>query len=630
MWKAADAKYFYNIDGWGDGYFDINSSGHLVVLPQRNSLGVDLMDLIDSLILKGLKPPYLIRFPQILKDRIERLINAFQDAISEFNYQNVYCPVFPMKVNSRREVIQTILSAGTPWNYGLEVGSKAELAIAISLLRDQDALLICNGFKDREFIEMLLLFSKIHKNSVIVSDNLNELELILKLSKTLKVSPLIGLRLKLTSAGSGKWIASGGEASKFGMNIPSVLKAVDILDEKGKIENLKMINFHIGSQITDIKKIQGALMEATRIYTKLVKMGLNVVYLNVGGGLGIDYEGTFTTSDSSTNYDLQEYSNQIVYGIKGICKEENIKPPIIVSESGRFVTAHHSILITNFLDKRSNTPLHDLDEEEIDENTSNYILELYDGYKNIDEDNYVEYYHDAIKNREYLLASFNLGHISLEDRGLADVLYWEIARKAIKFAKIDENMSEEFRTLEKILNYTYIANFSLFQSTVDVWGNNQIFPIIPIHGLNKTPKDKGIVGDITCDSDGELKEFPRRMETARNIEFPFTNGEPSFVGITLVGAYQDSLGGNHNLFGRVTELSINVDAGGKYSIQEISEVSEVGKMVEVMKYSYSELSKNFNANVKEAQKNKAIKDSDAKKIIKKYEQFYKSSSYLED
>ncbi len=559
MWKVDDSIALYGIHNWGDGYFSVNQKGNIVVMPQKSGeSSVDVMDIIKNLEASGENLPVLLRFPQIIEHRICEIYRAFEGSISEFGYQGRYQPVFPMKVNQRKEVIEYILKYGRDINIGLEVGTKAELLAALTLDLPRDAILICNGYKDDDYLRLALMFSDTYK-IIIVVDLFEEIFDILRISKSLGIKPLLGLRVKLFSKGSGRWAESGGESSKFGLSTIECLELLRILAENDMLDRLKMIHFHIGSQITDIHRIKHAMNEAARIYAKIRKVA-EIEYFNVGGGLSVDYDGSKSSGPSSANYSLREYSNDIVYTLQKICEEEGVPSPTIVSESGRAIAAYHSFLVFKIIGKKNSKDGFLTFPTEGD---PIQIEDLYFAFKNINLKNYKEYYHDALHYRDELLDSFNLGNIGLEERAKGETLFWMVCQKAVSLARQAGDNSEEFKELKKLVGQKYIGNFSLFQSVPDMWGVGQIFPIMPLHRLREVPSESGTIADITCDSDGEIKCFAGGKDA---IELhKVRRGEDYYMGIFLLGAYQDTLGDFHNLLGCVTEIHVLVD-GRRWSV----------------------------------------------------------------
>ncbi|MCJ7444797.1 MAG: biosynthetic arginine decarboxylase [Methanotrichaceae archaeon] len=567
MWIAEDSIELFGIENWGNGYFSINDKGNLIILPDKNpSLIIDSMELIEEIeSSKDLEFPVLFRFPQIFENRITEINDAFHCAMEEFRYNGQYRPIFPMKVNQRKEVIEYILKYGAKYNIGLEVGTKAELLAALSLGPPKEALVICNGYKDEDYLRLALSINNVN-NIIIVVDLFEEIFDILRYSRQMGVTPRIGMRMKLFSRGSGRWVESGGESAKFGLSTSEALELMKLLGENGLIESLKMIHFHIGSQITDIRMIKNAMNEAARIYAKVRKIA-KVEYLNVGGGLSVDYNGSNTSTPSSANYTLQEYANDVVYTIQKICEEEDVQHPIIVSESGRAIAAYHSMLIFKIIGKKN---AKDLFLRIPSQDDPIQIEDLCCAFREMNIENYKEHYHDALQYRDELYDSFNLGNIGLEERAKGETLFWMVCKKAASFAKQDGDESEEFQELKKLVSQKYIGNFSLFQSVPDMWGVGQIFPTMPLHRLKEMPCEHGTIVDLTCDSDGEIKRYTGDSEGREQLDMhPLIDGEDYYVGIFLLGAYQDTLGDFHNLLGCAHEVHIMAEGSDWYICQKV-------------------------------------------------------------
>ncbi|HOT06749.1 MAG TPA: biosynthetic arginine decarboxylase [Methanotrichaceae archaeon] len=559
MWKVDDSISLYGVREWGGGYFTINDKGNLQVMPYKSSeRSVDVMDIIRSLESTEESFPVLLRFPQIIDDRLREIYGAFCGSIAEFSYPGRYQPVFPMKVNQRKEVIEYILQFGSRTNIGLEVGTKAELLAALTLELPSDALLICNGYKDEEYLRLAISFSEMYK-IIIVVDLFEEVFDVLRCAEELGVRPALGIRVKLFSKGSGRWAESGGESSKFGLSTSETLEMMRILADHGMLDRLKMLHYHIGSQITDIRRVKDAMNEAARIYAKIKRLA-DIEYYNVGGGLSVDYDGSRTAEPSSANYSLREYSNDVVYTLQRICEEEGVPCPTIVSESGRAIAAYHSFLVFKVIGKKNSK---DAFLAYPTEGDPAQIEELYFAFKNINLKNYKEYYHDALHFRDELMASFNLGNVSLEDRAKGESLFGMVCQRAVNLARQANDTSSEFAELRKVVGQKYIGNFSLFQSVPDMWGVGQIFPIMPLHRHREVPGEAGTIADITCDSDGEIKLFGGRDGPRDCLEMhKLCRDEDYYLGIFLLGAYQDTLGDFHNLLGCVTEIHLAVDEKG--------------------------------------------------------------------
>ncbi len=567
MWTADDSLELYGIENWGNGYFSINDKGNIIIIPNKDrSQHVDVMDLVEEIEdSKDLEFPVLLRFPQILENRINEINGAFNSAIEEFCYKGRYQPVFPVKVNQRKEVIEYILKYGEKYNIGVEVGTKAELLAALSLGLPKDAPMVCNGYKDEDYLRLALSIHNVN-NIIIVVDLFEEIYDILRYAEEMGVEPRIGMRIKLFARGSGRWIESGGESAKFGLSTGEALELMRILREKNLTESLKMIHFHIGSQITDIRTIKNAMNEAARIYAKARKLA-KIDYLNVGGGLSVDYNGSNTATPSSANYTLREYANDVVYTVQKICEEEEVPCPIIVSESGRATAAYHSMLVFKIIGKKNSK---DSLLRPPKEDDPIQIEDLCCAFKEINIDNYKEHYHDALQYRDELYDSFNLGNIGLEERAKGETLFWMVCRKAAFYARQAEDDSDEFMELKKLVSQKYIGNFSLFQSVPDMWGVEQIFPTIPLHRLKEMPCEHGTIVDLTCDSDGEVKRYAGDSEGREYLEMhSLVEDEDYYMGIFLLGAYQDTLGDFHNLLGSAHEVHVKVEGDNWWICQKV-------------------------------------------------------------
>jgi arginine decarboxylase len=553
--KVEDASELYGLEGWGGGYFAIQPDGHLAVTPHRDpGRTIDLYEVVNQLKADGVQTPVLLRFPQVVASQIERLTAAFQAAIDEYDYPNDYAPVFPIKVNQQRAVVEALLEGGRRFGIGLEVGSRPELLVAAALPLSDDALIVCNGFKDKGYLASAALATRLGKRVAVVIEKPFELEAVLELAESRECMPMIGFRLRLQARGSGLWERSGGVASKFGLTTRQLLACLKRLQDVGLGEHVSLLHFHIGSQITEIRKIKNAVQEAGRVYAKLREIGVNIRYLDVGGGLGIDYDGSRTSSDASVNYSVQEYANDIVFGLKEVCDQEQVDPPTILSESGRMLVAHHSVLVTGVRGAISGvdaTPI------PLDGDESQVVLDLAEVARMMTVKNYREFYHDAIDYRDQMYQLFNLGMLRLEERAKAESLFWSVADKAVRYSKTAKFVAEEFLDLESRLHEKYICNLSVFQSLPDHWALDQLFPVMPIHRLDESPKRRASLVDITCDSDGAIDKFVDRHEIKDALEVhELIEGQPYYLGFMLVGAYQDTMGDLHNLFGRVHEVEV--------------------------------------------------------------------------
>ena len=620
----------YGVENWGAGYFEVNRKGHLAVRPaEGDPRSVDVKDLIDDLVeTRKLQLPILLRFPQILDNQLRKLHRAFQEATREFSYSAGHFAVFPMKVNPRREVVEEFLREGSKYNFGVECGSKAELYAAVSLDQTSDSLLICNGFKDEAFINLALTGVQLGKRVVIVVEKLNELKMIIRRSQETGIRPLIGLRAKLYSKGSGKWASSGGESAKFGLTTSEILECIRELRDSQMTDRLKLLHFHIGSQITDIKRVKNAMKEAARVYSKIRQMHIDIEFLDIGGGMGVDYDGSKTTFESSVNYTTQEFANDVIYTIKSVCEDENVPEPNLVTESGRVMSAYHAVFVTSIRDEIE-TFADDKPEITVTDDDPQVITELKALCDDITSKNYREYYHDALDHKDELHTQFNLGLITLEDRAKGEVLFWEVCARASRFAATTKVQEEEFDDLKKILASKYLCNFSVFRSAPDHWAIDQLFPIMPIHRLNEQPTDYATFVDITCDSDGHIDKFVDLKDVKEVLELhPFT-GEPYYIAIFLVGAYQEVMGSFHNLFGQPNEAQVIINTDGRYHIKKIVPGSRIGDMLSFARYDRSQAHENFRLMVKGRVDGGHLTFEEGEALICQYESDINRYTYLE-
>ena len=634
-WTIQDSKNLYNIHRWGAKYFDINEEGHVVATPLQDAgVQVDLTDVIEEARERGLKFPLLIRFQDILRHRVESLNIAFRNSIREFNYQGQYRGVFPIKVNQLREVVEEILDAGRPYHYGLEVGSKPELFAALALQSHVGDLIICNGYKDAGFIKMALLGNKLGKTIIIVVEKLEELHHVISISKQLNIEPIIGIRTRLLAKGAGKWADSAGENAKFGLSTIELLEAVQTLKAEKLDHCFKLLHFHIGSQVPDILTIKRAVQEATRIYAKLYQMGFNLQYIDVGGGLGVDYDGSRSAFDSSTNYTLQEYTNDIVYYIQDICNAEKVPHPDIISESGRAIVAYHSVLIVEVFGA-----IEKVRERKFfvyGENEHPLVKELLEIRKNLPKLNKMEAYHDALERKEDAQNMFMLGLLKMEDKAKIEQLFWEISSEVYASFQGKGYVPEEIRDLEQCLSDQYLCNFSVFQSLLDNWALGQLFPIMPVSRLDEKPTHEATLVDITCDSDGHIDKFidlydVRDTLPVHKLRYDEKGRlEPYYLGIFLMGAYQDIMGDLHNLFGRVNEVHVFLDPDepAGYYIEEIIEGTTIVQALTNVQYDENELKRQMKAQVDEAIKSDRMKPSEAMRLLDDYERGLKEYTYL--
>jgi len=634
-WDIQTARNVYNIHRWGAKYFDINEAGRVVATPlQEAGAEVEINDLIEEARARGLKFPLLIRFQDILRHRVESINHAFRNSIAEFNYQGLYRGVFPIKVNQLREVVEEILDAGKPFNFGLEVGSKPELFAGLALQSQMGGLIICNGYKDAGFIKMAILGQKLGKKVIMVVEKLEELRHIISLSKQLGVEPMIGIRARLMSKGAGKWADSGGENAKFGLSTAELLSATAMLQAENLGHCFKLLHFHIGSQVPDILTIKKAVQESARFYAKLYKMGFALEYMDVGGGLGVDYDGSRSAFDSSTNYTLQEYTNDIVYYIADVCNAEKVPHPNIISESGRAIVAHHSVLVVEVFGSIEKTRAgHGL---EYGDSEHPLVRELLDIRKNLVRLNKLEAYHDALERKDDAHQMFTLGMMDLPDKAKIENLYWEIGLAVAQSFHGQAYIPEEIRKLEDSLADQYMCNFSVFQSLLDHWALGQLFPVMPINRLNERPTVETTLVDITCDSDGQVNKFIdlRDVRDTLPLHQLNINGngqiEPYYLGFFLMGAYQDIMGDLHNLFGRVNEMHVFLDPDepAGYYIEEIIEGTAIAQALASVQYDENELKRLMKVQIDEAIKSDRMKPSEAMRLLDDYERGLKDYTYL--
>ena len=626
-----NAHLIYGVENWSAGYFDISSQGHIIVRPEKDDVRfADLKEVVDQLLARGrVRLPLLLRFPQILSSQLRALSAAYQNAIAEYEYTGQHYPLFPMKVNPRREVVAEFLREGARCRIGLECGSKSELYAAVAQDQGSDSLLLCNGFKDEAFIRTALLAVQAGKKVTIVVEKLNELRMVLKQAKETGVAPWIGLRAKLYSRGSGKWSSSGGDSAKFGLTTSEILECVRLLTEAGLQQQLKLLHFHIGSQITDIRRVKNAMKEAARVYSKLRQIDCSIEYVDIGGGLGVDYDGSKTRFDSSVNYTAQEFANDVVYAFKVVCDSEQVPHPHLVTESGRFMTAYHSVFITCIRDEIE-TFADDQPEVTIDEDDPQVITELKDLCDSINAKNYAEYYHDSLQLKDELQIQFNLGLVSLEDRAKGDVLFWEICARSLHEAEEDGFSDEEFEQLKRNLAQKYLCNFSLFRSAPDSWAIRQLFPIVPIHRLNEKPTDFATLVDVTCDSDGKIDRFVDLKDVKQTLELHDWNpNEPYYLGIFLVGAYQEVMGSHHNLFGHPNEAHIVIDNDGRFHVQKIVGGSRISDMMQFARYEDVHLADSFRKLLEARSASGDLEPESVEELVQQYRDLADCSTYLE-
>jgi arginine decarboxylase len=595
-WRIEDSLDLYNVNAWGKGYFSVNDAGHVIVRPDTQGANViDLFEVVEGLKARDLTTPVVVRFSDILAHRLKHIHGAFAQAIAENNYKNRYAAVFPIKVNQQRLVVQEVYRYGKEFGFGLEVGSKPELLAVMAMTEDApERLIVCNGFKDDSYIEAVTLATKLGRTIIPVVENFEELGLILKHADTYKVRPRIGVRVKLFSEGSGRWSASAGEKSKFGLFITEILELFNVLKERDMLDCLQLVHCHPGSQLQDIRRVKDAINELAHVYAELKLMGAGLQYIDVGGGLGVDYDGSGTNFSSSMNYTLAEYANDVVYRVANVCNARNIPHPVIVSESGRAVAAYHSVLIFDALGSSALDKFRVTGQVAEDYNGKQElpqpVRDLFDAYRSVSERRLVECYHDALTAREQILQMFNLGLLSLEFRALAERLYWATCTKLRDYCRKLERAPEELEDLETTLSDTYFCNFSVFQSLPDSWAIDQLFPVMPIHRLDERPTRTGVLADITCDSDGKIDRFVSLRDVKRALELhELKDGEKYYLAAFLVGAYQETLGDLHNLFGDTHVVHIRLHDQGGWWIEEIVKGDTANKVLEYMEYDVAEL-----------------------------------------
>lgn len=627
-WKIEDSAELYNINGWGLSYFSINEKGHVVVRPKANGPAIDLKEVMDELQVRDITAPVLLRFPDILDNRIEKISNCFEIAANEYGYKAKNYIIYPIKVNQMRPVVEEIVSHGTKYNIGLEAGSKPELHAVLSITNNDDSMIICNGYKDENYIELALLAQKMGRHIYIVVEKLLELRTIATIAKRLNVKPNIGIRIKLASSGSGKWEESGGDVSKFGLNSTELLEALSILQDNNLEDCLKLIHFHIGSQVTNIRRIKTALKEASQFYVQLRKMGYSINFVDIGGGLGVDYDGTRSSlSGNSMNYSIQEYVNDAVSLITDASDKNGLPHPNIITESGRSLAAHHSVLVFEAL---ASTSLPECkDDEEIDENAHELVKELYDLWRNINQPRLIETWHDAVQCREDALGLFNLGLIDLKTRAQVEKFFWSIAREVYKMAENIKHAPDELKKISKILPDKYFCNFSLFQSLPDAWAIDQIFPIMPLSRLNEQPTKSATIQDITCDSDGKIDNFISTRNFSYNLPVhELKENEPYYFGVFLVGAYQEILGDLHNLFGDTNAVHIKI-SNDKYFVDKIIEGESVADVLEYVQFNPKRMARSVEVWVMTSVKQGIISPEEGREFLSNYRSGLYGYTYLE-
>jgi len=628
-WTIADSAETYGIQSWSNGYFSINEMGHVISHPQGIEAGsIDLKELVDEVVRRGIGLPLLIRFSDILKSRVVDLHEAFRKAMTEYGYKGDYRGVYPIKVNQNRYVVEEITQFGRPYHYGLEAGSKPELLAVMGILDDEEALIVCNGYKDEEYIETALMCSKLGRKVLIVVEKFSELELIANTANKIGVKPRIGMRIKLASKGSGRWEGSGGDRSKFGLSTREVVEAVRYLRERDMLSCFELIHFHLGSQISAIRAVKNAMREAGRYFVEIVKLGAPLKYFDAGGGLGVDYDGSQTNFASSMNYTLQEYANDLVFSLQEICDSTGVAPPTIVTESGRAVVAHHSMLVVDALGVGEfdvgKSP------EKLADDASRVVRNLYDTWRDTSNKNVRETYHDALEYREEVLTLYSLGSLSLTERVVAEDIFWAICQKILKLVREMREVPEEFEGLERTLSDTYFCNFSMFQSLPDIWAIDQLFPIMPIHRLTEEPTRRAVLADITCDSDGKIDHFIDRRDVKNVLELhPLVAGDEYYLGVFLAGAYQEILGDLHNLFGNTNTVHVSLAPGGGYQIEHVVTGDTVTDVLKYVSYAREDLVARVRRFAEQAVRSSGMSLEETRSLLRMYEEGLSGYTYLE-
>lgn len=627
-WTIADALETYLIRSWGGGYFGINDRGNVCVLadgPTGPSL--DLKELVDEVRRRGIGLPLLVRFSDILRKRVIALNEGFKKAIAEHGYKGSYRGVYPIKVNQHRFVVETIIETGRQYSYGLEAGSKPELLAVMALLEDEEALIVCNGYKDEEYVETALYASKLGRTVILVVEKPSELPLIAEVSRRLNIAPRIGIRVKLSTRGAGKWEASGGDRSKFGLSSSELTAAITFMREVDLLGSFELLHFHLGSQISNIRNVKNALREAGRFYVEVQRHGAPLKYLDVGGGLGVDYDGSQTNFASSMNYTTEEYANDVVFSIMEACDRAGVAHPTLVSESGRAVVAHHAVLVTEVLGCSEMDVAKVADRAPDD--APSVVKNLYATFRDVTRKNILEAFHDALEYKEECLTLFSLGHLSLDQRVEAENIFWALCQKILRIARELEEIPEELETLERQVSDTYFCNFSVFQSLPDSWAIDQLFPIMPIHRLNEKPTRQAVLADITCDSDGKIDHFIDRRDVKDVLSLHALNNDDYYIGIFLVGAYQEILGDLHNLFGDTHAVQVSVAPGGGYLIDHVVSGNTVTDVLKYVSYNKDDLVAKLRRFAENALRNNRITLDESRHLLRIYEAGLAGYTYLE-
>jgi arginine decarboxylase len=627
-WTVADSAEVYGVKYWGNNYFSVNDAGNVQSHPAGlDGAKIDLKELVDEVARRGIGLPLLIRFSDVLKSRIVELNETFKRAIAEYGYKGNYKGVYPIKVNQHRYVVEEIVQFGRPYHYGLEAGSKPELLAVMAMLDDEEALIVCNGYKDEEYIETALMASKLGRTVLIVVEKYSELALIAEVAKKVGVRPRIGIRVKLAAKGSGRWEASGGDRSKFGLSTREVVEAINFLRANDLLSCFELVHFHLGSQISAIRAVKNALREAGRFYVEICRLGAPLKYFDAGGGLGVDYDGSQTNFASSMNYTTQEYANDIVFSLQEICDAGGVPHPTIVTESGRAVVAHHSMLVVDILGVGEfdvgKAP------EQVGNEASRVVKNLFETFREVSRKNVLESYHDALEYKEEALQLFNLGNLSLSERVVAEDIFWGVCQKLLKMVRDMREVPEELEGLERALSDTYFCNFSMFQSLPDIWAIDQLFPIMPIHRLGEEPTRRAVLADITCDSDGKIDHFIDRRDVKSVLELHPINGQDYYLGIFLIGAYQEILGDLHNLFGNTNTVHVSLAAGGGYQIEHVVTGDTVTDVLKYVSYSREELVARVRRFAELAVRANRMSLEETRSMLRMYEEGLAGYTYLE-
>ncbi|HVT07243.1 MAG TPA: biosynthetic arginine decarboxylase [Polyangia bacterium] len=627
-WTVADSAEAYGVKYWGNSYFSINEAGNVQAHPAGpEGARIDLKELVDEVARRGIGLPLLIRFSDVLRSRIVELNETFKRAIGEYGYKGAYKGVYPIKVNQNRFVVEEIVQFGRPYHYGLEAGSKPELLAVMAMLDDEEALIVCNGYKDEEYIETALMASKLGRTVLIVVEKFSELSLIAEVAKKVGVRPRIGMRVKLAAKGSGRWEASGGDRSKFGLSTREVVEAINFLRANDLLSCFELLHFHLGSQISAIRAVKNALREAGRFYVEVFNMGAPLKYFDAGGGLGVDYDGSQTNFASSMNYTTQEYANDIVFSLQEICDAASVPHPTIVTESGRAVVAHHSMLVVDVLGVGEfdvgKAP------DKVSKDASRVVKNLFETFRDVSRKNVLEAYHDALEYKEEALQLFNLGNLSLSERVVAEDIFWAVCQKILKIVRDLREVPEELEGLERALSDTYFCNFSMFQSLPDIWAIDQLFPIMPIHRLGEEPTRRAVLADITCDSDGKIDHFIDRRDVKSVLELHPVNGHDYYLGIFLIGAYQEILGDLHNLFGNTNTVHVSLAAGGGYQIEHVVTGDTVTDVLKYVSYQREELVARVRRFAELAVRASRMSLEETRSMLRMYEEGLAGYTYLE-